>query len=54
MLPHVQLRSGGLAVPITIIEVVAATAQPIGNDAARLGVCSHGRAPHDRTNFSRL
>lgn len=49
MLPHVQLRSGGLAVPITIIGVVAATAQPIGNDVAMLATCSH-----DRTNFSRL
>lgn len=54
MLPHVQPRSGGLAVPITIIGVVSAATRFIGNDPATPATGLHGRAPHERKNYSRL
>ncbi len=54
MLPHVQPRSGGLAVPIAITGVASPTARVTLNSAATLAACPQTRALNHRKTFSRL
>lgn len=54
MLPHVQLRSGGLAVPIAITGIASATARVTLNRDATLVACLPTRVLNHRKTFSRL
>lgn len=55
MLPHVQLRSGGLAVPTTIHGVACATTRPVGNRAVRMPASGlHARRLPGHNNSNRL